>query len=67
MAIYGTSAMKPAQPPPAIGIHKRRIQQRIKGTPPHHRPEGPPTLAYYVVYFTTVALLVTLCVMAVIR
>lgn len=58
--------MKPAQPLSAMGVYKRRIQGLIKGQSSQHRAE-PLTRTCYIVYFTTVALLVTLCMMAVLR
>ena len=66
MTLYGTSAAKPTESLPAIAAYKRRIQERMKGGPSHHRAE-PPTLAYHIVYFTTVALLLTLCVVSTLR
>jgi hypothetical protein len=65
MMSYGISAATPTQSP-AIAAQKRRIQERIKGHVSKQRSERP-TIAYYIVYFTTCALLLTLCVVAAFR
>lgn len=60
----GQSAMKQSQPPAVAAVRTRRILERMKGHTTRFEAE-PPTLAYSIVYFTTVALLLTLCVQAV--
>ena len=51
---------------PRITARARRIQERMKGhaADPHVEP---PTLAYSIVYFTTIALLCALCAEAAFR
>lgn len=66
MTLYGFSAVKQPQPLVAIAAPKRRIQERGKLRTSNPRPE-PPTRACYIVYLTTCALLLTLCVVAVLR
>jgi hypothetical protein len=64
MTFDGTSVAKTIQPQSAIAVHKRRLQERLGRQPSQHQAERP-TSAYYVVYFATVALLFTLCVVSV--
>ena len=52
--------------PRSIAIARNRIQERIKAHPSLSQVE-PPNLAYSIVYFTTVALLLALCVQAAIH
>lgn len=57
-------AVKPVQPQTTARV--RRMQERMKGRM-FGRHAEPPTLAYSIVYFTTVALLCALCVEAAFR
>lgn len=63
MKFEGYSAMQQAQSQDTTPSRKRRIKERMKGHLPNPQAESP-TLAYSIVYFTTVALLLTLCMVA---
>jgi hypothetical protein len=60
------SAVSPTHVQPAIMARVQRIHERIHGHGANPQSE-PHTLAYSIVYFTTVAFLLALCVEAAFR
>lgn len=63
MEVDDHSAVKQAQPLAKIAARKRRIQEWVRRRSSNLQPE-PPNLAYSIVYFATVAILLALCVQA---